>query len=187
MKVRSSGRLDQVHHRVVDHPVAKGGGGDDARLALVDPEQAVGAGPVVAVLQFALQAKQLLFQIQREAGHVRAPALAAARLAVGEQQVLEAHDPGPDAAEPLHGASRLCGCCAASRRSAGPGRPSTRRRARSAGSRRLPAHGRAATDAGRPPGEDSPAAVRAAWRAYRPPPGAAPARPAAPAPGARRG
>ena len=41
-------------------------------------------------------------QVQGEAGHVGAVALAAAGLAVGEQQVLEAHHLRPDAAEPSH-------------------------------------------------------------------------------------
>ena len=45
------GRLDQVHQRVVDDPIAKRCRGDDARLALVDPKQPVGAGPV-GVLSF---------------------------------------------------------------------------------------------------------------------------------------
>jgi hypothetical protein len=66
-----TGRLDEVHHRVVHHPVAKGCAGDDARLALVDPEQALGARLVGSIAPLPLQPEQLLLQIQREARHVR--------------------------------------------------------------------------------------------------------------------
>jgi hypothetical protein len=50
----------------VHDPVAKRRRGDDTRLALIDREQAIVAGPIAPVLQLALQQEKLALEIQVE-------------------------------------------------------------------------------------------------------------------------
>jgi hypothetical protein len=63
-------RLDKIHHRVMNHAVAERRGGDDARLAFINAEEAV-ARAVLGARELALQREELMFQIEAERGHAR--------------------------------------------------------------------------------------------------------------------
>lgn len=104
---------------MVDDPVGEGRGGDEPGLALVEGEQVIAPGAVEAVLERRLQGQEVRLQVELEQAHLRRPALALARLAPGEPEVVEPDDPLPQPAKALHGQS----VSAASRRSAGRARP----------------------------------------------------------------
>ena len=79
---------------MVHHPVAEGRRADQALLGFVNVEVVVAARLVGLLLQLILQAEQVAFQVELEAGHFRAAALAFAGGAEGPIQVSEGAQPG---------------------------------------------------------------------------------------------
>jgi len=101
-EARLPDRLQQRAERVMDDPIAEGCGADHTPLAALDDDEvAVGAGAIAAIAQLLGELMQVLFAAKLEGGHVEAAALAAARLPIGLQQVLEAAEPVVEVAEGL--------------------------------------------------------------------------------------
>lgn len=61
---------------MVHHPIAVGGGGDQAPLGLEDLELAIGSWAVGEALEFMLEREEFILQVGVEAQHGRAVALA---------------------------------------------------------------------------------------------------------------
>ena len=61
--------FDDPAEGVVDDPVAKGGGADQAALRFVDVEVGIRAGPVALLLEFPLQPPQVAFKIELKGGY----------------------------------------------------------------------------------------------------------------------
>jgi hypothetical protein len=104
-KTPVQGRFDHVHEGVMHHSVPERRGGDQTRLALVDREQPVRAGLVVACFQLALQRQQVGFQLQFEGYRTGGARFAPAGFASGPPEIIERHHLRPQAIQPLHGAS----------------------------------------------------------------------------------
>ena len=84
--------FDHVAQGVVHHAVAEGRCADEAALGFVDEEAGVAAGPVAVLDQLRLDRQQVLAGVLLEGGGRPVAALAFARLAPGQQQVLPVVD-----------------------------------------------------------------------------------------------
>ena len=89
------------------HPVAEGGGTDQAWLGIADAELPVGAGAVDERAQFLLQTQQLRFQVGVEGQHRGPIALATLGTAGGGLQAGEAGEAGVEI-RGGHQAGRRC-------------------------------------------------------------------------------
>lgn len=86
------------------HPVAVGGGADQARFGIADVELPVVGGPVLKTAQLALQPQKLSLQVGVEGQHIRAMALAPLGLTGGRMEMAEAGEARVEVAEGwLHG------------------------------------------------------------------------------------
>ena len=92
------------------HPIAVGGGGDQAPLGLEDLELAVGAWAVGEALQFVLQREEILLQTGVEAEHRWAVALAFLGTPGSAMEAGEAGDVAVEIGQGswLHSACRWC-------------------------------------------------------------------------------
>lgn len=86
-------RVHYAHDRVVEHPVAEGGGADLAPLRVGDEKAPVRAPAVGARLDLAAGRKQARLEVELELAHGRPVALARARPQEGAVEVLEVDHP----------------------------------------------------------------------------------------------
>ena len=80
-------RFQDTGEGVVDHSVAKGGGGDVAWLGIENGERSVSAGLVCFGGQLALETDQFWFEVQEKCGHIGAFSLARSRGLRSPQEV----------------------------------------------------------------------------------------------------
>jgi hypothetical protein len=81
-------RLDNVAQGMVDHPVAKRRGADEAALGFVDVKANIRAWAVAALGQLGPERHQIFFEPMFEPRHIGAAPFATAGLAIGEEEVI---------------------------------------------------------------------------------------------------
>jgi hypothetical protein len=81
-------RLDQIAQSMVHHPIAEGGGRDQAPLGLVNVEAGILPRLVGKRAQLLLQLDELIFQAIFESRHVGVAALAFTGAPVGQQEIV---------------------------------------------------------------------------------------------------
>ena len=89
MKRRSNSGSITFTKRMMHDAISERGGGDGAWLGIGDGEATVGMRSPRAIEQLAAQPEQIALQVIVEGRHVGARSLAARRVTIGAQQVLE--------------------------------------------------------------------------------------------------